>query len=89
MKHKQTQFDLAQTKGIITFQFAERNMKVLKERGIADRKWIRWNQENNGQDCVMNQEVDGSIRGRKRDRPGQEVEQVIDAVNTKEVAGVH
>ena len=28
-------------------------------------------------------------RGRERDRPGQEFEQAIDAVNTREVAGVY
>ena len=32
--------------------------------------------------------VDGQKQVEK-DRPGQEVEQAIDAVNTKEVAGVH
>ena len=37
---------------------------------------------------MKNQEVDGQSEV-ERDRPGQELEQTIDAVNTKEVAGVH
>ena len=37
-RRKQALFDLAQTKGIIMFQFADRNMKLFKERGFTDRK---------------------------------------------------
>ena len=58
-------------------------MKVFKE-SYEQKKWIRWNQENYGKGCVKNQEVEV-----ERDRPGQEVEQAIDAVSTKDVAGVH
>ena len=44
--------------------------------------------ENYGQDCVKNQEVHGQYEV-ERDRLGQEAEQAIDAVKTKEAASVH
>ena len=31
-------FDLTHIKGIIAFQFADRNMKVSNERGLTDRQ---------------------------------------------------
>ena len=38
IKHKQAQLGLNQTKGIIMFQFADRNLIVFKKRRITDRK---------------------------------------------------
>ena len=43
-------------------QFADHNIKVFKVRGITEygqKKRIQWKQQNSGQDCVKDQEVDG------------------------------
>ena len=45
-------------------------------------------QQNAGQDRVKDQEVDGQWEV-EIDRPGQEVEKVIDAVHPKEIPRVH
>lgn len=68
------QFDLIETKAIIIIQFADRNTKVFKERGITNRK-----NESGG----INKTQPGLCEGIKRFDASYQAEQAIDAVNAK------
>ena len=55
---------LTRVKGIITFQFAGRNMKVCMDWGITEEKKGFGGNKNFGHYCVKNQEFYGySIKG--------------------------
>ena len=43
-------------------QFADADLTVPRRcsrSGELQKEWIRWNQQNYGQDCLKNQEIDG------------------------------
>ena len=67
------------------FQSPDRSMEVFKERGITDRRMDQM--ESTNLEAGLCEESTGDVN--KKQREIDQDKQVMDAINTEEVAGVH
>ena len=59
-KTRQRSSELTQTKGHhVPVRWPQRKAVQSSAMDYGQKEWIRWNQQNNWQDCVKNEEVDG------------------------------